>query len=646
VFTSLDYQSPGFDWGILRVALDTLEHLMGRIDQASEEQYSSEFDDNVDAPFLEDAVLLVNEQLTKDFFWMSRTILALPLEKSPRRHTQQAACSEKAVTLAARIAARFVKNRVTRLLPYFSTGKYSLFPDIPKNLTTPERRFLPLFLAVLVKNHVFDFKDIGINVLGLWMLSVVKPLRYLGYENYLAEVLKHHDLPFLERATITVGIPPDYNSNIDFLACAIQHMRKTLRECGSVQAKQHREEFKKTLQLAMQKMKDDLALLRSYPNEHGVYIDFVRQVISLIKSHGVNICAVDPFFMQPSVDYSPSIQDPQLHTAGIVAYGVKLSEGDATAAQPLFHYLFNNFKVSLGNDKLEQECKILSRAMRNAHVTSFMLQCMIPAIIQASAQAPDCWALLEVYTTALGEILDSGCVPRELPNHDVKYAAGILTSILSWVDTLRNTAALSLQQLHIMSLLATIADILQPSLSAHLFNEFDSDSAMPDLQDIVDRVATLFTELRSHIGDTLSLSNGGDSSPTNLALSGVLAALPPTNVPAPGNGNDPRVQTFANIIAADVRKNWVVTADRVMVRMASSGKGSQGGFPIMSQAVVTSSSAASLRGTSYCPWEGRAVLERLGAVVGRWELGGGEERERKGGHWKGGRREVGEEMLF
>lgn len=58
MFTSLDYQSPGFDWGILRVALDTLEHLMGRIDQASEEQYSSEFDDNIDAPFLEDAVLV------------------------------------------------------------------------------------------------------------------------------------------------------------------------------------------------------------------------------------------------------------------------------------------------------------------------------------------------------------------------------------------------------------------------------------------------------------------------------------------------------------------------------------------------------------------------------------------------------------
>lgn len=58
VFTSLDYQSPGFDWSTLRVALDTLEHLLSRIDGASEEQYSSEFSDNLDAPHLEDAVLV------------------------------------------------------------------------------------------------------------------------------------------------------------------------------------------------------------------------------------------------------------------------------------------------------------------------------------------------------------------------------------------------------------------------------------------------------------------------------------------------------------------------------------------------------------------------------------------------------------
>jgi hypothetical protein len=55
----------------------------------------------------------VNEHLAKDFFWMSRTILALPPGQSQRQQSQQAACTEKTVTLAARIAVRFISNRVT-----------------------------------------------------------------------------------------------------------------------------------------------------------------------------------------------------------------------------------------------------------------------------------------------------------------------------------------------------------------------------------------------------------------------------------------------------------------------------------------------------------------------------------------------------
>ncbi|KAK4239258.1 Mus7/MMS22 family-domain-containing protein [Achaetomium macrosporum] len=614
IFTSLDYQSPGFDWSIVRVALDTLEHFIERIDRASEEQYSSEFSDNVDNAHVEDAVLLVNEQLTKDFFCLGRAILALPLEQSLRHHNQQSACAEKTVTLAARIAARFVKNRITQLSSFFSHGKCGLFSDPPKSLTTPERRYLPLFIAVLVKNHVFDFKDLGIDILGLWMLSIVKPQRLLGYENYLADVLQHNDLPFLERAAVAVGIPPDYNSNLDFFACAIHYVRKSLRDSGPlVQSRQHREEYSKTLQLVMRKMKEDLALLQPFPNEHGPYVDFVRQVISLIKSHGVGVCAVDPFFTQPSVDYSPPVQDPQLHTAGIIAYGVRLSEKDVHAVPQLFYYLYNNFKLALGNDKLDQECRILAKAMRNAHVTSFMLQFMVPAMIQASAQAQDCWALLQVYAIALGNLLDSACVPEELAADDMEHVAGILNCLLAWFDGLRSAATLSLQQLHIMALLATMANTLQPSLTSYLVN--GPDSAVPGLQGTVGALSEMFAGARCYLGEILSLPDREltESSVRVPVLLGRLLPIPAPNLGAPGN---PRVQEFTKSIVSDVRQNWVVSRDRVMVRMAS-GRGGVGGVtPAMSQAA-----SGSLQGTRYVPWEIRGALERLYGAVAGWDLG-------------------------
>lgn len=521
---------------------------------------------------------------------------------------------------------------------------------MPKNSTTPDRKYLPLFFAILVKNHVFDFKDLGMSVLGLWMLSVVKPQRLLGYENYLAEVLKHHNLPFLERATVAVGISPDYNSNIDFIACAIHYMRKTLRESGLAQSRQHRDEFSKTLQQVMQKMKGDLALLRPHAGEHGLYIDFVRQVISLIKSHGVGICAVDSFFTQPSVDYSPSVQDPQLHTAGIVAYGVRLSEKDVNAVPQLFHYLYNNFKIALGNDKLEQECHILGGAMNNTHVTSFMLQFMLPAIIQASTQVPDCWALLEVYTVALGSVLDAGCIPEELGGTDVEHAADVLGSILSWASGLGGgggTATLSLQQLHIVTLLATIANMLQPSLESYLIND-PEDSIVPGLQGTVDGVADLFAELRSQLEDIFAVSEAATTTTTTAPpplLSGLALALSSTTTrhPAAG-GRNARMQDFANTIVSDVRRNWVVTGDRVMVRMAA-GRSTQGvAVPTMTQTatVSSSSSAASLRGARYVPWEERGVLKRLFGEVGRWRLerGGGRARGKGRARARGGVEEL------
>lgn len=525
-------------------------------------------------------------------------------------------------------------------MPYFSIGKYGLFSDTPKKLSTAERRYLPLFLAVLVKNHVFDFRDVGISILGLWILSIVKPTRFLGYENYFAEVLQQHSLPFLDRAVVAVGIPPDYNSNVDFFACALHYMRKTLRECGSAQSKQHRDEFSKILQLAMQKMKEDLALLRTDAVEHGLYIDFVRQIISLIKSHGVGICVVDPFFTQPSIDYSPSIQDPQLHTAGIVAYGVRLSEKDVTAVPQLFHYLFNNFKIALGNDKLDQECKILGQAMGNAHVISFMLQFMIPAVIQASAQVHGCWALLEVYAAALDNVLSAGCVPRELPDDDMEHAANILRGILAWLDGLRCAEALSLPQLHIMTLLGVLANTLQPSLASYLFNSEPDGATVPGLADAVDRLAGCFTEARSHLEDVLCLPDA-ELTEACVRVPVLLGGLLPPPVEGGGSTTrDPRVQDFAKTIVSDVRRNWVVSRDCVMVRMASgrvgSGGGGGGAIPVLSQATT------SLQGVRYTRWEVRGVLRRLCGEMGKWELGEGG----KAGSGRGRRVVVDEALLF
>lgn len=121
-FTALDFQSPDFDWSVLRVAVVTLEHFFKQIDEASEEQYSSGESDKVDSQLLEDALLLFNEKLAKDFFWMGRSIIGLPVKKKGDTESEQSLCAEKTVSLAARIAARFIKDGMTVCIFWLVVG--------------------------------------------------------------------------------------------------------------------------------------------------------------------------------------------------------------------------------------------------------------------------------------------------------------------------------------------------------------------------------------------------------------------------------------------------------------------------------------------------------------------------------------------
>ena len=531
--TSLHFtNSPGFDWGIFHVALDTHEHVLEWIERCSDEQYSSnDADEEVDPGQVDDAILLFREKLTKEFFWLARELLALPVKGLTTfgKQSPQVACTEKAVTLAAKIAARFIQERVTHLLPFFQPGgKYGLFPHTPKNMTGPERRWLPLFIATLVKKSVFDFKDIETNILSLWIQSIIKPRRFLGYETYLGEVLQQRGLPFLAGADVSAGMTPEYNIHLDLFSRAIHYMRKALHGGGAGAGatpapgatpsassittsssttaslrRQQRAEFSQTLQLAMTKIREDLSLLRSDPSipaeEHQSYMAFCHQLISLIKSHGVNIIIIDSFFSTPSDSYSPPLQDPQLHTAGIMAYGVQLAERDSPAktSSQLFWYLFENFKVALANDALAEERMTLERALGDVKKTgakelmTFMLEVMMPIVVMVSGERLDPEdrdrdedtaekregqvLLLECYVGAVVGDLTRSCVPRELQGDDVEvHAVEILRLVVWWCEQLLNNRArvgagreeeeVKKKDLAVLNQLVALCVALQPSI--------------------------------------------------------------------------------------------------------------------------------------------------------------------------------------
>ncbi len=484
------------------------------------------------------------------------------------------------------------------------------------------------------------------------MLAITKPSHLLQYENHLANILKHNGLPFLQRATIP-ATTPDYNANHGFFACAVHHMRMTLREAGSMQARKLRAEYKDTLVLVMSKMRRDLQELVPRAQEHKAYIGFVRQIVSLIKSHGVGICVVDPFFTQPSLEYSPPVQDPQLHIDGIIGYGVKIGEKDPTAIPQLFHYLFNNFKIALANNKVEEERTILEKAMGNPDVVTFVLQFMLPAIIEAVAQTNDAWMLLQVYVGAIRGLLTRSCMPKQLRGQDLAHSASLLGSILACFAKFReiNTDAISLPQLYIIDQLATLANAQQCSLSAWLYispgSEDTLDASRGTAEEAVKSLASMTQEAAPYLTNILAHGSGQLREPGDV-LAGELSSEPPLeiNIQSLFTGlslvtttntiRDPRVTSFASHIVGDVKRNWILLPGLVTVKVA----GKPVGGAITSTPMATGSQ--SCNGTSYGPWNMRGLAGNVCQEMERWKLDVVQLSDGPGGEraWTGARRQL------
>ncbi len=346
----------------------------------------------------------------------------------------------------------------------------------------------------------------------------------------------------------------------------------------------------------------------------------MRQIISLIKSHGVGICVVDQFFTQPSIEYSPPIQDPQLHIDGIISYGVKIGEKDPTAVPQLFHYLYNNFKIALASSRLKDEQRILERAMTNPDVMSFVLQFMLPAITDATARLSGAWLLLDVYVGAVQSLLTRSCIPMQLRGEDIAHSASLLGAILAWFGTLREkgTCPITAEQLHVIARLMMLANAQQCSLRTwlHLPQQFAdvSIASTGEVEGIVQSLATLASDAESYLlnllpprrsaeGRNAQGQSQRESRQIDIQLHSFLGGL--SRATPPDLSGDPRVTSFTNHIVADVRKSWVILPGLTTVRMA--GKSAIG----IVSSTPTATGSQSCNGTSHGPWNVSDLAETV-----------------------------------
>ncbi|CAK7563939.1 MAG: hypothetical protein SEPTF4163_001821 [Sporothrix epigloea] len=681
VFTQLDLPDPKTNWRILGTVLDVLEHYLDRLEKAMDEQYSS-LADTEDPQVADDAVLMLDHRLAKDFFRFNKTITHMSWDNlSQPMAVARNLCTERSVVVAARLVSRFVHSGVYGVSRFFGSGDYCIFERLPHAPGLLQRKFVPLFVSALIQSNVFDFKDLGTSILELWMLAIVKPQRFLAYEHRFAEVLKQHDLPYVRQAHVPPGDQaPSYHTNGVFFDCAMTSLRQQLQDAdGTARRQQLRIDFARALKMVMQQMKGDLKYAKAQPAEHEQYIVFVRYIVALIRSHGSDICPLDSFFYEQSQDFSPSPEDPQLRAASIVMYGLRLGEGEVTAAPQLFHYLLNNFNIALANGKLDQECKFLERSMENDNVLGFMLERMLPAILRATRLVEEAWPLLNVYYSAMERLLTRSPVPKDIGDENTTVGVvGLLEDIVAWLQWVAPMLAADAAdagitasdaassggdtqptsicvRVHAMAQLVALANLLQPflmvcsCLPCSPATQSKLDGAIAGFSLFIQLVlADIQAPSSKHRRRYVPLNNAdtGHSDASDQQIRRTLFSTflkTDINVGMPSgmrgtesttddtatitttvshSGDRARVDEFSKKIVQNVRENWVVNGAHLMVRNGIRHGVGESTIVGVARAATTGGSPTGpmSTGVPFGPWSIEELLSELQRQAKRWKL--------------------------
>ncbi|KAF5001455.1 hypothetical protein FGRMN_1051 [Fusarium graminum] len=568
VFRRFSVHPPELDWSILRTSLSALDIFFSCVNDFKLDEDSQQSECQIlNSAQADDALLVVDQNLSRVFFSMARCVISSGEEKKdlPSTAVQRLQCTEQVVTLTARLTVRFINGGLFRLIDMFKHGKYSLFEDIPAKLSLDQRRHLVLFMTTLLRNDFEDFNSAGFPLSEVWALSIVKPRQYLSYENQFAEQLRRLKMGFVPEAVVGLNMNPDYNTNRDLFEFAISWMRKSLRNAGPALRKVIVAEHSQTLQLVMQQIQRDLRTVSHVSLEHSGYVGFVREIIGLIRAHGPEICTVDKYFYQISKEYSPSIQDPQLQVAGMTSYGLRLSEGDDKVIQQVFYFLSNNFKLSLKDDKLREEVGLLRKGMENPGIFCFILGKMLPAIIRAAVIESFAFPLVETYTEALRVFLTRAVVPHELAACNMPQVLVLLHAIVSFMDQLSQTSGqLESHKIHLITQLLSLSNNLWPSLYAISLSR-TSCGTWQDIVHVLRVMRNGFSRAEPYVSDMIDFEDH------SLRAENFLSGFGKQGIEAPQVDKD--VKNFTNHLVDDVRKVWVVSAMRISIQTPGRGQG-------------------------------------------------------------------------
>ncbi|KAM3514854.1 hypothetical protein MY11210_001459 [Beauveria gryllotalpidicola] len=568
VYKQFGVWPPELNWNTLRKAISTLDLFVDYIAEFKENEESQQSESHIlDSVQGDDALLLLDHEISKRYFSMVRCILFNGTSSHGRAVSGNFGGIEQGVAVAARLAASFINGGLVKLHELFKRGKFGLFDGPIHRLDFNQRQYLVLVVVTLLKADIDDFTDAGFTLCELWLLLLVRPNRYLKYQSQLAEILRERGEYFLPSADDGLTNSPNYECNGTLFEFAISTMRRSIRDAAPNLRRILTADHSKALKLVMEQMKEDLKATSSQPVIHVAYVAFARRIISLIRTHGSEICALDNFYYQISKDYSPSVEDPQLQIAAMVSYGLRLREGDPKVVQRVFFFLFNNFKMALISDSLDEEKKMLQKGMaQDRGITQFVLGKMLPAIIEATASKAVAYPLLDLYVWAAGNRLKRSTTTYCLTDAELPGVKSVLQTILNGVDVwIVEQAPLTDVRLHTLRSFFAGFNLLWPSIYEYSLNQDISSGPWSDITELISTLEQYVIASKDSLCHT-RLRN----SPQRFDE--LFAAVVDDSAPNRGMA-DVDVRGFVDNIKQDVDRNWFEADGRISIQTPGKPRG-------------------------------------------------------------------------
>ncbi|KAM3498827.1 hypothetical protein MY10362_007872 [Beauveria mimosiformis] len=568
IYKQFSVWPPELNWNTLRGAISTLDLFVDYIAEFKENEESQQSESHIlDSVQGDDALLLLDHEISERCFSMVRCILLNGTSSHGRAVSSNFGVIEQGVAVAARLAACFIKGGLVKLHELFKRRKFGLFDSPIHKLDFYQRQYFVLVVVTLLKADIDDFTDAGFTLCELWLLLLVRPNRHLKYQSQLAEILRERGEYFLPSADDGLTSSPNYECNETLFEFAISTMRRSIRDAAPNLRRILTAVHSKALNLVMEQMKEDLKATSSQPVAHVAYVAFVRRVISLIRTHGSEICFLDNFYYQISKDYSPSVEDPQLQIAAMVSYGLRLREGDPKVVQQLFFLLFNNFKMALISDSLDEEKKMLQKGMaQDRGITQFVLGKMLPAIIEATATKSAAYPLLDLYVWAAGNRLKRSTTTYCLTDAELPGVKSVLQTILNGVDVwIAEQAPLTDVRLHTLQSFFAGFNLLWPSIYEYSLNQDISSGPWSEITELISKLGQYVISSKD------SLCQGRFwNSPQRF--NEFFAAVAADSAPNRGMA-DVDVEAFVDNIKQDVDRNWFEADGRISIQMPGKSRG-------------------------------------------------------------------------